>query len=148
MSKINMVVTLMLMASVLHNVMHLLSCFINLVLKLRKLKHLLFALFNLLVDGLWISHSGSSSYGTGLIAFLFWLSIGLNRRSVSSPWLGSKGVRMAPVVVVFFYGMMKLVVVVVSSSEMAANVGTCFFISKEYKNKATEVIRLEASLSN
>jgi hypothetical protein len=48
---IRIVVLVFLLISVLCNVVHLLGCFINMLLKLRKSKHLLFQLFNLLVDG-------------------------------------------------------------------------------------------------
>jgi hypothetical protein len=46
-----MVILVLLLISVLCNIMHLLGCFIDLVLEFRKVKHFLLALFNLLMDG-------------------------------------------------------------------------------------------------
>jgi hypothetical protein len=51
MLKVPVVVLTFLLVGVLRNVVHLLDCIINLLLKPREAKHLLFALFNLLVDG-------------------------------------------------------------------------------------------------
>jgi hypothetical protein len=51
MSKVPVVLLMFLLVSALHNFAHLLSCIINLLLEFREPKHLIFALFNLLVDG-------------------------------------------------------------------------------------------------
>jgi hypothetical protein len=50
MTKIPVMVLMFLLVHVLCNVAHLLGCFINLLLNLKKPKHLLFALFNLFMD--------------------------------------------------------------------------------------------------
>jgi hypothetical protein len=76
-----------------------------------------------------------SSCGVRLTAFLSWFDA--SQRSISSPWLVSKGVRTASVVVDFFGSMMKLFVGEVSSLEVDANVGHLFFIPSGIKNKAT-----------
>jgi hypothetical protein len=50
MSKIHVMVLTFLLVGVLRNVAHLLNCFINLLLELKKLKNLHLAFFNLLMD--------------------------------------------------------------------------------------------------
>jgi hypothetical protein len=51
MLKVSIAVLVFLFISVMRNIAHLLGCFINPFLELRKLKHLFFALFDLVVDG-------------------------------------------------------------------------------------------------
>jgi hypothetical protein len=51
MSKVPIMVLVLLLICVMCDDAHLISCLINLLLNLKELKHLLFALFNLLVDG-------------------------------------------------------------------------------------------------
>jgi hypothetical protein len=51
MPKVPAVLLMFLLVSALRNFAHLLSCIINILLEFREPKHLVFALFNLLVDG-------------------------------------------------------------------------------------------------
>jgi hypothetical protein len=64
--------------------------------------------------------------GGGSMAFLLWFRA--SQRSVSSPWLGSRGAITAPVVTVFFGGIVKILVVVVCSTEVDANVDLLLLI--------------------
>jgi hypothetical protein len=94
--------------NVLHNMPHLFGCFVNLLLELSQMKHLFYLLFSTcwwIASRSLISWSNSSSYGVGLVAFLFLLRASLRR---SSSWLVSRGVRTAPGAAVFFGGMTKV----------------------------------------
>jgi hypothetical protein len=137
MLKVPIAVLVFLLTNVMRNIAHLLGCFINLFLELRKPKHLFFVIFDLLVDGFEVVDL--------LIELILWCRVDnlpllvpcfskkcLFSLVTSSPWLGSRGVRTAPVVVVFFGSMMKLLVVVVNSPEVGANVGHLFLIPPGY----------------
>jgi hypothetical protein len=108
--KISLALMILLMFSIMRNVLHLYSCFIDLLLQLRQLKHLFSSILHMLV------------YGFKVVDFLvqllilwcwasslpfFWLRASFKR---ISSWLVFKGARTTSGTVVFFGDMTKVVV--------------------------------------
>jgi hypothetical protein len=85
----------------------------------------------------------SSSYGVGLVAFLFWFQASLRE---SPSWLMSSNARAAPGTVVFFGGMTKVnawdvtKVGLLSSLEVGANVGH-FFSNAVNKEQGNTIVK-------
>jgi hypothetical protein len=88
------------------NVTNFFSCFVNLFMKFRKLKHLLPALLQLMVDCFQVV-----DFLIKLLVLWFWADslhflVSSFLRRDSSPWLVSKVLRIESVVVAFFSDMM------------------------------------------
>jgi hypothetical protein len=125
--KVSLVLPILLVLSIMCDVSHLFSCFVNLLLQLRQPKHFFSLLFSTcwcMASRLLISWSRSSSCGVGLEAFLFWLWVS-HKRILS--WLVSREARTASGIIVFFGGMMKVVV-----SEFTGGGRQCWLLVLNY----------------
>jgi hypothetical protein len=108
--KISLLLSIHLVFSIMRNVSHLFSCFVNLFFATQRTDSFFSLLFSTcwcMASRLLISWSSSSSCGVGLATFLFWLRASLKR---ILSWLVSRGARTTPGAVVFFGAMMKVVV--------------------------------------